>query len=188
LSGDGLDELLIASPGRALDTGEVYLLLGPATAASSLASADHAWPGPPVSRFGEALLCHDSDRDGYDDIFLGAPEATQGWGEVLMFDGSAYASASPVTLLGDDANMHLGSSLADGGNLIGAPRGLLVGAPDGNFVGLEDGAVFLGSVILAANRCIAKVESRLNCRAYAVASWMPRRAHKALGLKGPADL
>jgi len=47
---------------------------------------------------------------------------------------------------------------------------------------------FLGSVILAANRCIAKVESRLNCRAYAVASWMPRRAHKALGLKGPADL
>jgi hypothetical protein len=131
LDGDGYGDLVVgaylASPGGRTNAGTANIFHGsasglPATAATIL-------EGPrALDRFGHAVTrAGDVDGDGYDDLLIGAFNASPGRrsnaGTASFFTGSAsgLVSTAARVLEGDAAGDQLGYSVASAGRRATAP-------------------------------------------------------------------
>jgi hypothetical protein len=95
VDGDGFEDMVISAPG--LDYGQAYIIRG----ADSLSTIyDMGQPQPNVTRIiddnylqftGYGLACNDIDKDGYDDLLIGAPGQISGAydGIVTLLHGEA---------------------------------------------------------------------------------------------------
>lgn len=147
LDHDGEIDLVIGAGGAAsaTETGKVYVLFGPLTAASiDLASTDpdiEVTGGPSGGMLGYAVAVGDVTNDGNDDLIVSAPKADgpssrTDSGAVYVFFGPLSAGtltissgAADLTIWGDDAGDQLGHGLAIG-NIAGSTAADLgIGAP-----------------------------------------------------------
>lgn len=142
LDGDGGEDLAVGAPLTNSGQGMVYVYRydgagyseSVATSLSGKADGDY---------FGSSLGASDVNGDGYTDLLVGAPEASQSTGSVAIFSG-AYGGVEtrPLTILeGPAENARFGVDVFGPGDMNGDGRGeVLVSAPDAN----EDkGAVYL---------------------------------------------
>lgn len=136
VNGDGQTDLLIGAPNyttfspNITKIGRVHLFLGPGYQ-EELVLLD---PTPESqSYFGSAVLLHDVDGDGRDDVFVGAPCAsgahgTSRVGEVWYWN--AQDLAHPIHVANPDPleDARFGSSLTVGAAGAGQPDSLFIGA------------------------------------------------------------
>ena len=142
VNGDGLEDALIASPraGGGGDKGATYLVLGPATGLQDLVSESEArWDGTSTDQKVQAgVESGDVDRDGRDDVLLGAPQdrtAGRGAGGVFLFygpvEGVHPVADAEAWILGREESAELGQGVAVG-DLGGGPGAdLALGAVGG---------------------------------------------------------
>jgi hypothetical protein len=147
LDGDGWPELVVGSP-RATAAGEVHLRrAGSAGERPGLVRVYRG--GPEAFRtqepwlelvgsdsdegFGSALALADFDRDGLDDLVVGAPRRGQGLGAIALLRGRSELGPLDLpeleTRLGADEGELLGAALAAGDVNGDGNSDLLVGAP-----------------------------------------------------------
>lgn len=78
VNGDGIDDVVVGLPGLA--RGHVYIFNGPINEGQSLTENDadtDLWRfGGPLSRFGAALALGDYNGDGFDELAVGEPDAS----------------------------------------------------------------------------------------------------------------
>ncbi|MEJ2208448.1 MAG: integrin alpha [Anaerolineae bacterium] len=137
VNGDGYDDFLIASTHNdeaGLNAGQVYLILGRATADWGLdypiTSADASFLAENVDdRLGRSAVgVGDTNGDGYDDFLIGAissDDAADTAGEVYLILGRAAAdwgmdypiAAADASWLGEAANDELGRRVAGAGDV-----------------------------------------------------------------------
>lgn len=139
VNGDGFADILVGAPGLHLgepDRGAVYLFFGTTT---GLRGTPTILDGPAAgfSRFGSSVAsAGDLNRDGYSDMIVGAPLATNTLmeqGRVYVYLGSPSNSLGPPawTLDGTQASAHFGFSVASAGDVdADGFADLLIGAPD----------------------------------------------------------
>ncbi|MEM2899185.1 MAG: kelch repeat-containing protein [Thermoplasmata archaeon] len=88
VNGDGYDDVLIGAYGYSNSKGKVYLYLG---SASGL-SATESWTKTGENEndcLGSAICVRDVNRDGYDDVLIGAYGYSNSKGKVYLYLGSA---------------------------------------------------------------------------------------------------
>ncbi len=127
VDGDGLADLLVGAPQAGGSTaGAAYLLLGPAEGEIDLSDADAELGGEGANDAAGCAVAGagDVDRDGYDDVLVGAT-GEDGAGSDA---GAAYLLLGPLglgdglqdaqaMLTGEDAGDEAGERLAAGGDL-----------------------------------------------------------------------
>jgi hypothetical protein len=121
VDGDGIDELIVPSPFRNANEGRVQVFSG------RDGHLLHDWTGAPGSAFGVGIDdAGDIDRDGYDDVVIGAP--TEGaTGAVHVRSGKTGALL--LRLAGPAAGEGFGGRVAGAGDLDRDGHGdLLIGA------------------------------------------------------------
>ncbi len=151
--GDGYDDLAVGIPGGVDDggsgfcaTGAVLLFDGSATGLEEPSGPGHYWePNDDFgestkcgTNFGKAIAAGDVDRDGYDDLLVGAPDADN---LLTLFAGAArliYGTDTGLTTTGSLLAhgylelAHFGAAVAIG-NVVRTtptnPREVLIGAP-----------------------------------------------------------
>ena len=136
-TGDGVDDVLVGTPGLNTDDGKVYMIAGPLAAGSTAltGSASFAtWTGSADERLGTALAGCDVDGDGIADAVIGAPDSgtSTSNGSVYLFYGPSTSSLSSadLTLTGATTTSRAGSALSCGGDADGDSRSdLAVGSP-----------------------------------------------------------
>jgi len=142
VDGDGLQDLIVGAPYESSWTplaGAAYLIHGEAKPAGeqSLADAQAKLLGEDLYHYaGVAVGGGDVDGDGFDDVLVGAIEASDGGiqaGATYVmagpFAGTLSLSDAGVRLLGEDVSDHAGSAVTVAGDLDGDGRGdVLVGA------------------------------------------------------------
>ncbi len=137
VDGDGLDDLLVGAPyydNEGTDRGAAYLVLGGATAGSSLAAADVSGAGEySYSYLGyDVDVAPDVDGDGIDDVLVGAPSNGEGTiGVTYLVLGSTTADfEDPDGFLEPDTNGRAGQAVAGVGDVDGDGLGdVLIGNP-----------------------------------------------------------
>jgi hypothetical protein len=158
VNGDGLDDLLLASPDHP-DGGVVYLVLGPGPGSGSwevdeiAAASFHGIEE--ADDAGRGLdLAGDLDGDGYDDVVIGAPEYEPSWeisGGVFLFYGDPAGWTAQTSLadadaswLSEDDTQDAGYAVASGGDIDGdGLDDLVVSAPWDDEVASNAGEVFI---------------------------------------------
>ncbi|MFO0559671.1 MAG: FG-GAP-like repeat-containing protein [Polyangiales bacterium] len=92
VTGDGYSDVVVGAP--ASTTGRVFLFTGSAGGPS--ATPTTTWVGDANGEnFGSTLGCGDTDRDGFADVLVGAPEAApMSSGFARLFRGSAAPATS----------------------------------------------------------------------------------------------
>jgi Putative metal-binding motif/FG-GAP repeat len=140
VNGDGIGDILAAAPyatGSAYVSGIVYLILGPGTHLSSMASADASLLGPGYGGYlgeGRPMSAQDVDGDGYADPAVGSYATSTGssaGGAYLMFGpvtGDVDLRTADVIIEGSAAGAYAGSSVAHGDIDANGTYELLVGA------------------------------------------------------------
>ncbi len=122
---DGYADIAVGAPGA----GEVHVFLG---SAAGLTTAATVLAAPPTDRLGASVsTAGDVDADGYDDIIVGLPGASDGDGEARVYTGgpTGVAAAPLWTGAGTDRSA-LGASVAGGGDVdADGFADVLVGAP-----------------------------------------------------------
>ena len=136
VTGDGIYDLLIGQAGA----NAVHLLKG-RNGAMPPATVDMTFTGiDPGDGVGTSIRLADLDADGFNDIFIGAPDAAgpgnarTGAGEVyLLWGGPSLASRSlanaDVTFYGSDNNGRMGASLASGDINRDSPNDIIFNVP-----------------------------------------------------------
>ena len=143
IDGDGADELAVGAPGEsASDPGEVFVMDRLSAAFSAESAFVSMRGGKAGDRFGAALASGDLNRDGYEDVMVGAPGYNFERGTVIIYQGSAAGELQILAEIYGDAG-EFGSALDAGGDLTkdGADD-LLIGAPGAN-TEESNGAVFI---------------------------------------------
>ncbi len=116
VNGDGIEDVIMYAGQYDNSRGAVYLFYGPVTGHFSAADADAKFIGEEIGdSFGNFLTHGDVNRDGYSDLFLGAPRNDSNGldsGAVYIFygkpvnqelAGTYLASQSDVKFVGDNA-------------------------------------------------------------------------------------
>ena len=169
--GDGYDDLAAGMPGGVDEggsgscvTGAVIVFYGSPLGIFPLSGAEDYWNplddlGQPfrcVQKFGEAIAAGDVDRDGYDDLLVGAPNTAAEIPHLQLEAGAAHlihgsetglTATGSRTLFGLVESDHLGAAVAIG-NVVRTtptnPREVVIGTP-GREVTTVDNA---GSVLV----------------------------------------
>jgi hypothetical protein len=121
INGDGYADLAVGAPEEENNRGAVYIYLGgpagvPTTASLKLAGPDSN------SYFGSAVASvGDTDRDGYADLLVGAPNAYLSVGAAYVFRGGpqGFAADPSLTLQGDTPGAVFGTTVASAGDFNG---------------------------------------------------------------------
>jgi len=155
-NGDGYDDLLIGAPGESTAgtaAGSAYLVLGPVSGSTSLASADAIFRGEGDADYtGWAVTLGDVNGDTLADAFVGAPEADGSlsksglvytvWGSSLV-SGTTNLDELEPRLEGQLSDEFAGESL-DAADADGDGRAdLLIGASGNRVNGAQSGATYL---------------------------------------------
>lgn len=183
LNNDGFDDLLIAAPqnddgiAAVTQTGAAYVILG----SSNLSGTKNLFSGdsPDVTIFGKAGYdflgmsvggAGDLNRDGFDDIAVGAPETNGGGNKgaaYVFFGKTALVGAThdlggggtpDVTIVGQSAYDYLGGSVAGAGDINDDGfNDLIVGAYGNDTGGTTAGAAYVlfGSSGLSGTKDLA---------------------------------
>lgn len=158
LNGDGTEDLVIADPSARSSRGNVYVIYGRKDLPNRIDIADPNGPSVTIlgvdagDKLGSSLAGGDLNRDGIEDLILGAPgadgpgnnrrdggEAYVIFGDVLPKTIDLAAISADVTVYGAEAQDQLGSSVFAGDvNGDGIPD-LLVGAPGASGPGNQRG-------------------------------------------------
>jgi uncharacterized repeat protein (TIGR01451 family) len=142
VNNDGYDDLLVGNPDyihtpSEIYTGAVHLYLGSATGLSGTVTiTEPASTNIAQSWFGQAVAAAgDVDKDGYDDVVVGAPYASpagNGEGMAFVYYGDAngiHAQYSPMDTT-DEYGAGFGTSVSGAGDVNGDGYGdVIVGAP-----------------------------------------------------------
>ncbi len=149
LSGDGIEDVVIADPEARSRAGAVYAIYGSfeLPRRRDIARPDEVnvtiWGRDPGDALGSALSAGDLNRDGIPDLILGAPggdgpnnERVNG-GEAYVILGNPAlprtidlaATSADVTVFGADPHDQLGTSVAAGDINGDGIQDLIVGAP-----------------------------------------------------------
>jgi len=123
VNGDGVGDLLVCASdadGVGVDAGAAYLVLGPLSGALSLSDADADVAGQAGDQLGAgASGPGDLDRDGYDDLVIGAPGADDGasgagaaWIFLGPLSGALDGGAAEAGVIGLGTDDALGVSVA----------------------------------------------------------------------------
>ena len=174
INGDGIDDLIVGTPGRyAIDAyaGQAYVIFGKlgatrgdiSVSSGLLASDGFIIQGAELDYAGWSVsAAGDVDGDGFDDLIVGAPDASLGGfvaGQAYVIFGKVGATRGTVELdnlapqqgfiiQGDDANDQAGRSVSSAGDINGDGfADMLVGAP---FSYLGTAYVIFGRAALTA--------------------------------------
>jgi hypothetical protein len=119
VNGDGYDDVAIATQYQSSSTGRVWIFHGSASGVPG--SADLSLSGVAAGdAFGAAVAAAgDVNADGYDDVLIGAPDASSGAGEAYLYHGSSTGLiTSPVnTFTGATTSDGLGTALSAAGDV-----------------------------------------------------------------------
>ncbi len=163
INGDGLEDMVLSSPGydldaNARDRGAVYLFLGNSFGWSTrtLITADALYRGDGNSDALGSVLAGlgDIDGDGIADWMVTAPSRDEGGADAgmayLMFGGEYATGETSISLVagvryrGGAAGDLFGSSVAGGGDLNGdGMADIFIGAPGSDYNGPDSGRVYL---------------------------------------------
>ncbi|GGM98140.1 hypothetical protein GCM10010967_34940 [Dyadobacter beijingensis] len=150
-NGDGYDDVIIGASGaqNGVNVGAAYIILGGpqgiASAPSKTLYAANQGFGISVSDAG------DINRDGYDDVIVGAPFASKSnpaisqCGAVFVYLGSANGVISPGTIVYSGiAGAKMGNSLDNAGDVNGDGfNDIIAGASQANIGKNKEGAAFI---------------------------------------------
>lgn len=152
VNGDGYSDVIVGAPGYdngEPDEGIAYLYYG-STNGINLASRVMLETNQGFSGFGSsASTAGDVNGDGYSDVMVGAPDATNGEqqeGRVFIFHGSASGiGTTPVAVLEPNIVFaRMGVSVASAGDInADGFSDVIVGAPNYNNGSTNQGAVFI---------------------------------------------
>lgn len=138
VNNDGFQDLVVGEAkydvGTQRDVGRVHVYLGSANffnATPAPITIENPEPGI-ATFFGVSLATGDLNRDGFDDILVGAPGASNEQGRVYYYQGGAMLSTRPALTLSDpqpEAGARFGATLATGDVNNDRIKDLVVGAP-----------------------------------------------------------
>lgn len=158
VNGDGCDDVLVGAyynDNSVSNAGTAYLIYGKSTLADmSLASADVRYDGANASDYAGYSVAGagDVNRDGYDDILIGAygfDSAGSSSGAAYLIFGSSTLSSivisgSDVRFFGESGSDYAGKSVAPAGDFNGdGYDDFLIGAPGDDDGGSSAGAAYL---------------------------------------------
>ena len=124
MTGDGVEDLLIAASGEGGGAGAVYLMAGPLTASTDLSAAIARVDGASGDQIGKAMaVAPDLDGDGLDELLIGA----RGNHRAALF----YSPVAGVRGVGAADATFTGASGSSAGSAVGA-------SPDFNGDGVPD--------------------------------------------------
>ncbi len=152
VDGDGLPDLVVGAPyatGLAAGSGRIYLVAGDTSGDVSLADVGSVLVGDgEYDLAGYAVAtAGDVNRDGRDDVIVGAPNAS-GTGVTWLWtagmSGDGQLSAAEARLVGETTGDQAGYSLSPAGdvNADGVPD-LLVGAPYHDYGAVDTGTTYV---------------------------------------------
>ncbi|MBD3216337.1 MAG: hypothetical protein GF311_27230, partial [Candidatus Lokiarchaeota archaeon] len=147
VNGDGYDDILIGAPTDEKDIkneGRVYLFFGESEISLNIncSNADVIFCGEEsYDAFGSSISTGgDINRDGYDDILIGAPDYNSSRGKTYLFFGKASgwtkeinALNADISFFGEELGDKSGSSVESVGDINGDEfDDILIGAPSYN--------------------------------------------------------
>ncbi|UCG68199.1 MAG: DUF2341 domain-containing protein, partial [Thermoplasmata archaeon] len=140
VNGDGYDDIIVGAPGYNLSRGRAYIFFG-GPWFSGLLKAKNAnitlTGTAPGDRFGwDVSGAGDVNRDGFDDVIVGAPGRNKGVGSSYLFYGkktsvtALKAINANSTYLGEDTGHEFGSSVSWAGDVNNdGYDDIIIGAP-----------------------------------------------------------
>ena len=150
VNNDGTDDFAAGAPlanNAGAEAGRVYIFFGGTPLPSS---PDVILEGPTAGgHFGFSVsAAGDFNRDGRDDLIVGAPNyslsGTERGAAYIYYGGSSIGSDPDLTVIGEIAGDHFGWSVTDCGNFTGTVENCVaVGAPHHTSAGLDAGAAYV---------------------------------------------